>query len=230
MNLTQYIGQGCTLHDINNSQKIVGSVGSNAYIYDASSDDLTILPLANAFGAAINDSGDVVGLWGLIAFLYSGSVNVINILPSTPRGPFFPSDVNSHQLVVGSVKVGGFPTTYDLPVILDVSAASPVLTFIGPPSGFPSADAAAINESGTVVGGAATIVFPGSVPQTTAWVWKMGDPPQATDLNQITDPTAGWNLQAATDINTAGQIVGYGLHNGRLAAFRLSPILSPSAT
>jgi RHS repeat-associated protein len=41
------------------------------------------------------------------------------------------------------------------------------------------------------------------------------------DLNDLIPPDSGWNLQYARAINNAGQIAGYGLHEGAKAAFRL---------
>src|SRR4029079_17082067 len=49
------------------------------------------------------------------------------------------------------------------------------------------------------------------------------------DLNTLIDPSLGWVLQAANDINDAGQIVGYGFNNvtGQTHAVRLQPIGGP---
>jgi probable HAF family extracellular repeat protein len=45
------------------------------------------------------------------------------------------------------------------------------------------------------------------------------------DLDSLIDPTLGWVLRAANDINDAGQIVGYALNNftGQTHAVRLRP-------
>lgn len=47
------------------------------------------------------------------------------------------------------------------------------------------------------------------------------------DLNSLIPDTAGWTLVEARGINDAGQIVGYGRHNGQPRAFLLTP--SPQA-
>jgi len=49
------------------------------------------------------------------------------------------------------------------------------------------------------------------------------------DLNELIDPSLGWFLLAANDINDAGQIVGYGLNNftGQTHAVRLQPTTGP---
>jgi probable HAF family extracellular repeat protein len=44
-----------------------------------------------------------------------------------------------------------------------------------------------------------------------------------TDLNHLIDPSMGWQLMDAFDINDAGQIVGAGQINGETHAFLLTP-------
>lgn len=43
------------------------------------------------------------------------------------------------------------------------------------------------------------------------------------NLNQLLPAGIGWELIEATDINDAGQIVGYGRFQGRIRAFLLTP-------
>ena len=43
------------------------------------------------------------------------------------------------------------------------------------------------------------------------------------DLNDSIPPGSGWLLETARGINDAGQIVGYGDHNGLVSAFLLTP-------
>jgi probable HAF family extracellular repeat protein len=43
------------------------------------------------------------------------------------------------------------------------------------------------------------------------------------NLNQLLPAGSGWELLEATDINDAGQIVGYGRFQGRIRAFLLTP-------
>jgi len=47
------------------------------------------------------------------------------------------------------------------------------------------------------------------------------------DLNSQIDPSLGWELLLAVDINNIGQITGYGLRNGQTRAFLLTPDASP---
>ena len=44
------------------------------------------------------------------------------------------------------------------------------------------------------------------------------------NLNQLIPPDSGWVLQEATDINDLGQVVGFGMKDGEVRAFRLDPL------
>lgn len=46
----------------------------------------------------------------------------------------------------------------------------------------------------------------------------------AADLNSLIPANSGWLLQEATGINDSGQIVGYGIKDGQIRAFLLTPI------
>jgi len=47
------------------------------------------------------------------------------------------------------------------------------------------------------------------------------------DLSSMIDPTAGWQLRTASGINNAGQITGYGVHDGDFHAYVLTPATGP---
>jgi hypothetical protein len=42
------------------------------------------------------------------------------------------------------------------------------------------------------------------------------------DLNDLIPPDSGWNLMEAHDINDAGEIVGFGFHEGTFRPFALT--------
>lgn len=48
------------------------------------------------------------------------------------------------------------------------------------------------------------------------------------DLNDLIDPSLGWELLDARSINDSGQIVGEGVINGHIHAFILTPVPEPS--
>jgi probable HAF family extracellular repeat protein len=81
--------------------------------------------------------------------------------------------------------------------------------------GFEATTAAAINGSGQVVGYA----FDPGVAGSVAVLWQDG---QAIDLNDFVDPTSGWVLTRAADINDRMEIVGQGTLDGRGHAFLLT--------
>lgn len=69
--------------------------------------------------------------------------------------------------------------------------------------------ALALNDAGDVVGDGAFLYT---------------DREGLVDLNTRLGTRKDWVLKRAAHINNAGQIVGYGLHNGQERAFRLTPI------
>jgi probable HAF family extracellular repeat protein len=58
-----------------------------------------------------------------------------------------------------------------------------------------------------------------------AFIWWDG---VMLDLNSFIDPTTGWELREARDINDSGQIVGVGQLNGQFRSFLLNPVPEPS--
>jgi probable HAF family extracellular repeat protein len=76
-------------------------------------------------------------------------------------------------------------------------------------------DSAGMNNRRDVVGKSAT-----ASGQTHAYLFRRG---KMTDLNELIPADSGWTLVEATDINSAGEIVGNGLINGQTHAFVLTP-------
>lgn len=76
-------------------------------------------------------------------------------------------------------------------------------------------EAYSINDEGLVVGMAH---MEGDKPR--AFLYRDA---KMVDLNSLLPPGSGWELQAARDINRRGQIVGWGVHEGRTRAFLLTP-------
>jgi hypothetical protein len=74
-----------------------------------------------------------------------------------------------------------------------------------------------INNLGQIVGttsGQAILFVPGG---------------SVVNLNSVVTNGSDWVLKYAIGINDAGQIVGYGLHNGVQRAFRLDPVPEPTS-
>ena len=94
------------------------------------------------------------------------------------------------------------------------------LTRIDGLHGMISGDAAAINDAGSVVGTARSHGPDGQV--LRAYLWRRGE---IVDLNdRVAQGGEGWVLEQATSINNRGEIVGHGTHDGKSAAFRLTPL------
>lgn len=75
-----------------------------------------------------------------------------------------------------------------------------------------------VNASGIVVGSSTT-----SLGETHAFIREFG---MMHDLNTLIDQTTDWTLLSAYDINDSGQIVGYGLYQGTMQGFVLTPVHS----
>ena len=74
----------------------------------------------------------------------------------------------------------------------------------------------ALNDLDQVVGGIPL------GPSGGAFLWQQGN---LFDLNQNIPTTSGWILDAATDINNSGRVVGTGTLNGGPSGFFLMPVL-----
>lgn len=91
-----------------------------------------------------------------------------------------------------------------------------VITDLGAPSDHSDFIPYSINDDGSIVGTASQ----------EAYIWKNG---VFTNLNDSIPTDSGFLLKRATDINSSGQIVGYGLGSDNLGhAFLLNPIPEPS--
>jgi hypothetical protein len=63
----------------------------------------------------------------------------------------------------------------------------------------------------------------------SAFLWEASTG-VTVDLQTLLPTGSGWELQQANAINDAGQIAGYGYHDGQLHAFLMSPSTLPSPT
>ena len=164
---------------------------------------------------AIGSSGHVVGASWVAgkarAYVWEGGTMTdlhaaAGILGQTSQA----QDVNAGGIVVGAAH---FENNFN---VQERAARwkNGVVTDLGTLGGTTSM-AAAINDAGTAVGWS----FLGNDLRATLWEGS-----SIVDLNDHIDPELGWTLLKALDINESGQIVGQGLHQGVLKAFRLDPV------
>jgi probable HAF family extracellular repeat protein len=178
--------------------------------------DLGTLGGDSSGALAINDAGQIVGTAGITpgsgtrhAFLYDSTMHDLGTLGGANSEG---RAISSNGLVVG---VSDSATAALQPYLYDGSMhAIPLL------AGASGGIAIGVNSGGTVVG-----VYYRTAIGSGPFVY---DPVHGMrDLNSLIPPSLGWNIENATGINNAGQIVGYGVHNGTEQAFILTPLSVP---
>lgn len=93
-----------------------------------------------------------------------------------------------------------------------------------PNANLAESDAYAINAGGTIVGDAQ-----GS-PESLPVAWVLGPTGGMQLLNDLIDPSVGWDVMVASGINDRGQIVGWGAHDGGYHAFEMTPMVAKTLT
>jgi probable HAF family extracellular repeat protein len=220
---------------INNAGQAVGYYASpefalHAFVYDG--DRLTDLgpagPEALSVATAINRSGTITGHATSTfripshAFIYSGDV----MRDITPFGSVesYGEGINDRGDVVGEYLTSDGTAfhafLYSDGAFTDIAA-----------SNSPETVAYGINNHGQVVGttwAPYTGVclndrtgesYPCTKYKPHAFVYEKG---RLTDLNSLIQPGSGWELAWAFAINNKGQVVGWGLVNGKFRAFVVS--------
>ncbi len=183
-------------------------------------------PAAGFFEAAavgINDQGQVVGystnacdttsshatLW-LPEPAYGLPAGTHDLTPDIPvTGGFEAQKINNNGVVIGDF-YGEFP------VIIGAwrwsNGSLDILEPLVPDTNF--VFPGGLNDHGAIVGSSGS----------RAVLWKEDE---VYALDDLIPADSGWVLQAASDINNQGQIVGEGIFNGENATFRLDPLPMP---
>jgi probable HAF family extracellular repeat protein len=213
---------------INNSGQVAGYAETSRNDYRAfrysggTMNDIGALlenRLPNSYGYSINDAGHVAGeardsQWNLnsmSAFLYNGATAVT--LGTLPGGQYASAlALNDADQAVGySDTAAGLEHAF--------LYAGGVMSDLGTLGGNYSC-AHAINNSNVIVGVAG--IDPGDDNLNRAFIYAGGS---MVDLNTLLDASGtGWTLVQASDINDAGQIVGFGIYGGTNHGFLLDPL------
>jgi probable HAF family extracellular repeat protein len=205
---------------VNNAGQVVGwsftdggngLTGVHAFLYTDGGGLLDLTPARdNGYAYDINDAGQVTGYMtafgGYHAFLWDGGEIDLGVLPQFAHS--FGAAVNASGQVAGNVTSASGDTER---LFRSMDGALQDLGGEGEHNA-----AFGINASGTVVGmrgqsGKRAVIYT--------------DADGLRDLDTLIDPSLGWVLLAAHDINDAGQIVGYAFSNvtEQTHAVRLQP-------
>jgi uncharacterized membrane protein len=200
-------------YDMNSSGHVVGQALDRAFLW---ADDRLIY-LDSSFAGqsssayAINDAGKVVGLAGATGFLWDQGA--VTLLPDTAM------DINKRDQVLLLSAVWERGTATPLPLLPLLPGSSLEMTTLR---------AEAINDRGQVVARQHELYFidveSGYGARDRSFLWDpiLG----ARDLAELVGESQhDWTFAIVTDINSAGQIVGWGENGG----FLLTPVPEPAA-
>jgi|GEM_PF-2003658 len=235
-------GPTSTAYDLNDLGQLAGNADIpndagtftpfHAFLYDQTSgiQDLGTFTTSspewqNGYSIAysINNNGEAVGIahdssWAFLPFVYDG----INGMQQLPRDPAYtePDDewyavaINDDGLIGGHVIAA---TNQSLPFYWPNKSSAPVK--ITMPAGFPYGEIYGINAQGEMVG----IMWDSDQTGATEHAFIFDTTNGVRDLNALIDPSSGWVLNFARDINDKGQVVGYGEKNGLKRGFFMDP-------
>lgn len=200
----------------------IGPTENHAFLlpFDGALHDLGTLGGPNSHAISVNDNGVIVG-WSQVDFNI-GAFGIPDLHPTmwVNGVPTRLPDLGGSVSLAISVNNDG--TTVGQSFLADDSAFYAViwqkgkLRNLGAVGDDVLSGASSINKWGDVVGFSITMSF-----ASRAFLWRKG---VMTDLNTLIPANSGWVLQSAGHINDVGQIVGFGVLNGNLHAFLLTPI------
>ena len=214
-------------------------------------------PYSEAWG--VNNLGQVVGYsyingGSYHGFLYSQSTGMVDLTPTSDTG--YAKDINDAGQVTGyKTAVGGYHAFRwqngqfaDLGVLpgfahsfgwgindsgqvagSSSSASGNSQRFIRFTDGSGLQNLGGTGQYNVAYGINAAGVVVGTTGGSGKRAIRYTDVNGLQDLNTLIDPSLGWVLLEATDINDAGQIVGYGFNNvtQKTHAVRLTPTVEP---
>lgn len=210
-------------YGINDTGQVTGGAsdlyGGKPFLY--SNGVMTALGFKGV-ASAINTSGEIAGTFsaeklggsGDYSFLYTnGMITNLGMLGSPYNDSSNGFGINDLGQVVGDSR-----TAQDRNGYLSYHAmlsSNGIMTDLGTLGGTKSS-AYSINNAGQVVGVSSLLGDTGY----GAFLYEGGI---MKVLNSLIDPSSGWNLTDARDINDLGQIIGAGTINGHEHAFLMTP-------
>jgi uncharacterized membrane protein len=175
--------------------------------YERSENGLTI-GTANAI---------VESAWVFRPFLHQDGAGMqeLAIDPAYPTQEWYSVAINESKRIGGHVVAA---TNQSLPYIWASPTSDPQP--VSMPPGFPYGEIYAINECGQMIG---LMWDSDSSEGALEHAFVLDSRNGIQDLNDMIDPSSGWVLNYARDLNDAGQIVGAGTYMGEPKAFVLTP-------
>jgi probable HAF family extracellular repeat protein len=210
---------------INDAGQVIGDAGgsdgnNHAFLYSDGTGMVSLAPQAAiSYGRGISHDGKATGSMTVgnswRAFRYIPGVGLSDIGVPPGFANIYGYAINDLGQVAGTISIAGSSNSM-------LFRWTPGSGFVVFGSSASTTSAWAINASGTVVGRSPV----GGVYRAVMYADGLG----MVDLNTLISPATGWALLYASDINDAGQIVGYGmvLATGETRPFRLDP--SPMAS
>lgn len=208
---------------INNSGEVVGHNESDLLMFRWDSDNGIESLLSSGYANGINNNGEIAGYlsgsytWAFI-WNENNGFNVFGNIGSRATG------INDSGQVIGYID----STLVGKPAFIwDKNNGIKYLDSLYPAGGDSwngvTSMALGINNDGVVVG----TIRNGFTQVDHAVVWSEAG--EVSDLNEMIDPSLGWNLEKATAINDNGWIIGQGISpEGLEHGFLLSPVPEPA--
>ena len=230
IDLGTFGGEEAQAYDMSNSGLIVGWAENDALQRRPFRDQWGLEDIGTLGGDtgeahAVNSAGQIAGvsaaarganhacLWDASGIIDLGTLGGAN---SIAEG------INILGQVVGASEIDTADPDHEHAFLWLLSAASGRvgdMQDLGTLPGTDNSKAWNIDEQGNVVGDATAA--DGSLVRAFIWSAVHG----MRDLNDLLVNPSGWELQSARSINSAGSIVGHGLHDGVVRAFLLTPVV-----